>query len=528
MRMAAPITSNYTSGSGTLSFPPNTTLCEITQIIGGGGGGGGGYVNNTSPSSYGGSGGAQGGSFIASFAVSGGNFTYSIGGAGGAGENFFMNSGGQVGPDGVPASTAGGNTTFTYTNNSISITARGGGSGGMQGNPGGTGGTVTSSGTFINSTPSSGANGIINSGNSGGDGGGGFGAYGSGGNGGFASSSGFPGICGYLSLTFYTAFPAGSVSLTTVQNYYGPGLQSSVGRQIINSAGTITTIPITVSLSNFGGKAPVVTFVKTFAGSGSAAFADGIGTAASFYNPGQICIDSAGILYVADSGNNRIRRITTNGTVTTIAGSGTAGFADGIGAAASFSGPNGICIDSAGILYVADTFNQRIRRIATNGSVTTIAGSGSPAFADGIGAAASFWNPGSICIDSAGILYVADIINNRIRRITTNSSVDTFAGSGTEAFADGIGAAASFNNPWEICVDSTGVLYVSDFLNWKIRKITTNRTVTTIAGSGRGFADGTAMAAMFNFSKGICVDPAGILFVCDGNNNRIRRIGNYI
>ena len=583
--MSAAITSNYTSGSGTLSFPPNTILCQINQMIGGGGGGGGGALSVCSGFSFdeGGPGGAQGGTFTGLFAVNGGNFSYSIGTPGVGQIYYFRNGSCQIVSPIGPESTNGGNTTFGYTNNSININCSGGGrgSGWGQQTPA-IGGSVSSSGTFINSTPTQGANGATNNGSVPGAGGGVSSAYGSGGNGGppsiSSSGNGLPGIGGYLSLTFLIGFPGPPVSLISVQNYYGSGLRSSVGRRLIDSAGNITTIPASVSLSNFGGKYPVLTIVTTFAGSGYPAFADGIGTAASFNSPSVICIDSAGVLYVADSLNQRIRRIATNGMVTTIAGSGTAGFADGIGAAASFYNPNGICVDSAGILYVADTFNQRIRRIATNGMVTTIAGSGIAGFADGIGAAASFWNPTSICVDSTGVLYVADVINNRIRRITMNGSVDTFAGNGSPSFvdgigtaagfynpsgicidsagvlyvadssnqiirrittnasvttiagsgiagfADGIGAAASFNIPWEICIDSAGILYVADMFNYKIRRIATNGMVTTIAGSGKGFADGIGAAAMFALPKGICIDSSGILYIGDGENNRIRKI----
>jgi len=265
--------------------------------------------------------------------------------------------------------------------------------------------------------------------------------------------------------------------------------------------------------------------VSTLAGSGTQGFADIPGVGAKFNSPRDVAVDSTGTVYVADGGNNRIRKILPNGTVSTLAGSGTAGFADGVGAAAKFHLPDGVAVDSAGTVYVADTFNQRIRKILPDGTVSTLAGSGVNGFNDGAGSTAKFDFPFDVAVDSAGTVYVADQFNHRIRKILPNGTVSTLAGSGTAGFADGAGATAKFNYPKGVAVDSTGTVYVADEFNHRIRKILPDGTVSTLAGSGtQGFADGDGAAAKFNNPRGVTVDSAGTVYVADTNNYRIRMI----
>ena len=264
--------------------------------------------------------------------------------------------------------------------------------------------------------------------------------------------------------------------------------------------------------------------VSTFAGTGNPGFADGTGTTeAQFYNPSGIAADSAGNLYVADNDNHSIRKISSDRGVTTIAGTGKAGFANSAGTETEFNRPFGVAVDSTGNFYVADTSNHCIRKITSTGVVTTFAGT-SQGFTDGTGTAARFDNPSGIAVDSADNLYVADNGNHSIRKIKISTKVvSTLAGTGTAGSADTAAAqgdkpavVAQFDNPSGIAVDSAGILYVADYNNNRIRKITSGGVVTTIAG------DDTA--AQFDNPSGIAVDLAGNLYVADYNNNRIQKI----
>ena len=171
--------------------------------------------------------------------------------------------------------------------------------------------------------------------------------------------------------------------------------------------------------------------VNTFAGTGTAGFANGANTAAQFNNPIGVAVDSSGNLYVADTDGHRIRKITSTGVVTTLAGTGTAGHHDGTGTATRFNFPHGVAVDSSGILYVVDTDNHRIRKITSTGKVTTLAGTGTAGHHDGTGTATQFNFPHGVAVDSSGILYVADTDNHRIRKISSAGVVTTLAGTGT-------------------------------------------------------------------------------------------------
>ena len=264
--------------------------------------------------------------------------------------------------------------------------------------------------------------------------------------------------------------------------------------------------------------------VTTLAGSGAQGSIDGNGTAASFNNPQGLAVDSTGNVYVADTGNHRIRKITPAGLVTTLAGS-TSGSIDGTGIAAKFNSPNGLAVDSIGNVYVADTNNSRIRKITPAGVVSILAGS-TPGSTDATGTAAKFSYPRSVVVDSStGNVYVADTNNNRIRKITPAGLVTTVAGS-TYGFADGTGTAAKFSYPRSVVVDSsTGMLYVADTDNHKIRKITPDGVVSTLAGSTYGFADGIGTAASFYFPSGLALDSTGNVYVVD-DKIRIRKINS--
>ena len=270
--------------------------------------------------------------------------------------------------------------------------------------------------------------------------------------------------------------------------------------------------------------------VSTFVGTpGIVGSSDGVGAAASFNMPNGMAIDAAGNLYVNDTGNETIRKITPAGVVSTLAGAvGSPGSTDGTGSAARFNALAGIASDSIGTLYVTDSEDQTIRKITPAGVVTTLAGIlGSVGARDGPAAAALFNHPTSIAIDAAGTLYVTDSQNDAVRAITPAGIVSTIAGSpGISGSADGIGAAARFNDSFAISTDSQSNLYVSDGFNNTIRKITVGGNVTTLAGSASimGAVDGQSSAASFDEPYGITADPTGNLYVADVNNATIRKI----
>jgi sugar lactone lactonase YvrE len=219
-------------------------------------------------------------------------------------------------------------------------------------------------------------------------------------------------------------------------------------------------------------------FVEGYAG-GSA---DGTGSSAQFNDPLAVAVDGSGNILVADMNNNTIRSVSPSGVVTTIAGSpGVQGSADGTGSSASFNEPGGIAVDSSGNIFVCDIRNGTIRKIAPGGIVTTLAGAaGLTGSADGSGSNARFQSPEGIAVDSAGNLYVADVSNDAIRKVTQAGTVTTFAGTLSQpGESDGTGSSASFTNPDHIAIDSQGNLYVTEE-SYFIRKITKEGAVTTI------------------------------------------------
>ena len=345
------------------------------------------------------------------------------------------------------------------------------------------------------------------------------------------------------------------------------------------ASNTLTAgVSFSISSANSGGAVPATTYgqVTTFAGSTTAAtgYVNATGTSARFNWPETIVGDASGNLYVADANNNAIRMVTSSGVVSTFAGSatGASGYTDAMGTSARFSGPDGLAFDASGNLYVSDYDNNAIRKITSAGVVstfyhssstfgpsgmcfdasgnlivvaqdlnqilkitsagvvTTIAGS-SYGYVNGTGTSAKFANPSDVKIDASGNLFVADYLNNAIRKITSAGVVTTFAGSSvsgnTGAFADGIGTAAKFNNATSISVGPGGALYVADFLNNGIRRIMPDGTVSLIAGSttqGSGNTDGTGPAARFNQPDYLYVDGTGTGYVIELIGSRVRKM----
>jgi serine/threonine protein kinase, bacterial len=253
--------------------------------------------------------------------------------------------------------------------------------------------------------------------------------------------------------------------------------------------------------------------VSTLAGSGAMGFVNGTGSAAQFGSAPDLAVDAAGNIYVADATSSfAVRKITPAGVVTTLAGNGINGFADGTGSAARFGVLMGVAVDGSGNVYVADLGNYRIRKISPDGVVTTIGGTGMSGYLDGPAATSQFNLPMGVVADNAGNVYVADAGNNRIRKIS-GGIVSTIAGDGLAGSLDGAAATARFNNPMKIKIDVAGNLIVLDQSNHRVRKISAAGTVSTIAGT-----------AQFNYPAGLAIDKNGNIYVGDQLNQRIRKI----
>lgn len=262
------------------------------------------------------------------------------------------------------------------------------------------------------------------------------------------------------------------------------------------------------------------------AGSDSAGYRDGLGADARFDHPFGLALDNAGNLYVADQGNSLIRKIDPSTNVTTVAGMvGISGLLNGADTVANFNKPFSVAADASGNLFVADAGNNVIRKIASDGMVSTFAGTGVAGADDGT-TQATFNSPLGVATDQAGNVYVADYGNDIIRKITADGAVTTIAGKpGVSGSADGPDTTARFNLPESLAVDASGNIYVADNGNNMIRKITPGGVVSTLAGNGAaGKANGNGATASFNSPFGIAVDATGNIYVADAGNNMIRKI----
>lgn len=322
--------------------------------------------------------------------------------------------------------------------------------------------------------------------------------------------------------------------IATVTTFAGSGLMGSadgkgVNATFANMMGLTTdandNIYVADSHNNIIRKISPDGVVTTLAGNGAAGTKDGKGIFASFFNPAAITADKKGNVYVADTHNSLIRKITPTGSVSTIAGKWQPGLKIGTGGV--FDNPAGLAVDEADNVYVVDSFHDRICKVSPDGKITTIAGSGDPGSQDGTGTLASFYVPEGIAVDSIGNLYIADTYNNLIRKITPAGVVTTIAGKTKRGKANGKGTAASFSHPDGIAVGKAGNIYVADTGNNLIRKISPQGVVTTFAGNGiRGATDGNVKEASFYKPMGITLDKQGNVYIADYQNNLIRRISN--
>jgi Immunoglobulin domain/Pro-kumamolisin, activation domain/NHL repeat len=321
-----------------------------------------------------------------------------------------------------------------------------------------------------------------------------------------------------------TAAYTGTATATLTVNAVTEAMSGDAFRcQVANAPGTTASASAPLIV------AQPLAFTTLAGQAGVSGSTDGTGSAAAFFDPSDLAVDSSGNLYVADTNNQTIRKITPAGAVTTLAGlAGAKGTADGAGSAARFFRPMGIAIDSTGSLYVADSGNETIRKVSPAGNVTTFAGQPNvDGTADGPAASASFMNPSDVTLDASGNLYVADTANSTIRKITPAGIVSTLAGrANTAGHTDGDGSAALFYSPEGVAADSSGNVYVADTVNGTIRRVSPGGLVTTVAGQapGNGSADGVGSAARFSYPADLIVDGAGNLFVADTDNHTIRRI----
>jgi len=301
------------------------------------------------------------------------------------------------------------------------------------------------------------------------------------------------------------------VALDSSHNLYIADADNNRIRKVTNSTGKISTIAGT-TLSGWTGDG-------------------GPATAATLYDPYGITLDSSGNIFIADLLNHVVRKITTDGKINTVAGNNAANFSGDGGPAtsATLDRPLGVVTDSAGDLYIADSFNHRIRIVTPDGNINTYAGSGVANYAGDGGPAinADLNRPFGICLDAAGNLYIADSANNRIRMVAPSGIITTVAGTGTVGSAGDGGPAtkAQLNRPWDVKVDAAGDLFIADYGNSRIRMVTPAGVINTIAGgSGPGYTGdgGAATGADINEPTGLAIDTNGNIYIADSSNNVIR------
>jgi Ricin-type beta-trefoil lectin domain-like/NHL repeat len=274
--------------------------------------------------------------------------------------------------------------------------------------------------------------------------------------------------------------------------------------------------------------------ITTVAGTGTAGDKgdDGLAIAAQLNKPREMAVDSAGSLYIADCENHRVRKVTRDGVITTVAGTGTPGDKgdDGQAIAAQLNKPYGVAVDSTGSLYITEWKNHRVRKVTGDGVITTVAGTGTPGDKgdDGQATDAQLNNPLEVAVDNAGSLYIADSENHRVRKVTRDGVITTVAGTGTpgDKGDDGPAIAAQLNTPTGVAVDSTGSLYITDWKNHRVRKVTWDGVITTVAGTTTAGYNGDniqATSAQLKSPAGVAVDSAGSLYITD-DNQRVRKV----
>lgn len=340
----------------------------------------------------------------------------------------------------------------------------------------------------------------------------------------------------FLALVFISC----NQNSATVSTYAGNGKPGATNGKAIDASfynlmglavDSIGNVFVADSRNNLIRKISADGMVSTLAGSGEAGKMDGPASKASFNYPMAVTVDSKGNVYVCDTQNNLIRKMASDGTVSTIAGALTVANKDHPEDTTRLDNPKGIVADKQGNVYFTDFGRDVIRKIATDGKITVFAGNSDRGAKDGKGTAASFYLPTGLAIDDQGNLFVADTYNNIIRKIDPSGLVTTIAGKPAPqgkrngGARDGKGSEAQFRQPFGIAVDHNGNVYVADVGNQKIRKISPDGMVTTVAGTGRRGADnGDASKASFYNPYGIAMDKQGNLYIADYQNNLVRKL----
>jgi hypothetical protein len=277
--------------------------------------------------------------------------------------------------------------------------------------------------------------------------------------------------------------------------------------------------------------------ISTVAGNGSAGFSGdgGQATSAQLNAPFGVAVDSAGNFYIAEWSNHRVRKVDTSGVITTFAGIGIAGYGGDGGPAtqAALNSPEGVAVDSAGNVYIADSFNNRIRKVDTSGTITTIAGNGQARYTgEGVATDVGLNDPSGVAVDNSGNVYIADNSAHRIRKVS-GGTISTIAGTGVGGYSGdgGPAVAAQVYNPTHLTVDGSGNIYIADYSNNRVRKVNTAGIITTVAGTatfnnqgGYSGDGGPATSAQFNKPAGVAIDSSGNLYIADADNKRVRRV----